>query len=205
MKKFLSLDLVLPLCIVLAVLYLTVVPVLVMIVGSLQSGLPGSWTPLTIDNYIEAFSTPSLYQAIVNSIIYSLGAGVISFSLGTYLAWLTERTNVPFKGLIYSSVLSALMIPGVLFTISWILLISPRAGLINVYLRQLFGFTSGPFDPFGMLGMILVSGIDDFYTPFLFMAAAFRSMDGPCCSFPRQAILFRATRTASGTSLCTTA
>ena len=177
MKKFLSLDLVLPLCIVLAVLYLTVVPVLVMIVGSLQSGLPGSWTPLTIDNYIEAFSTPSLYQAIVNSIIYSLGAGVISFSLGTYLAWLTERTNVPFKGLIYSSVLSALMIPGVLFTISWILLISPRAGLINVYLRQLFGFTSGPFDPFGMLGMILVSGIDDFYTPFLFMAAAFRSMD----------------------------
>ncbi len=177
MRKFFNWDTAFLFSITLIVLYLTVVPVLVMIFGSLQSGLPGSWTPLTLNNYIEAFSTPSLYQAIFNAIIYSLGAGAISFSLGTYLAWLTERTNITFKGLIYSSVLSALMIPGVLFTISWILLLSPRAGLINVYLRQLFGFTSGPFDPFGMLGMILVSGIDDFYTPFLFMAAAFRSMD----------------------------
>ena len=177
MRKFFNWDTVFLSSITLIVLYLTVVPILVMIFGSLQSGLPGSWTPLTINNYIEAFSTPSLYQAIFNAIIYSLGAGAISFSLGTYLAWLTERTNITFKGLIYSSVLSALMIPGVLFTISWILLLSPRAGLINIYLRQLFGFTSGPFDPFGMLGMILVSGIDDFYTPFLFMAAAFRSMD----------------------------
>ncbi len=69
MRKYFSWDVVLLVSTVLAVLYLTVVPVLVMIVGSLQSGLPGSWTPLTIDNYIEAFSTPSLYQAIFNAII----------------------------------------------------------------------------------------------------------------------------------------
>lgn len=163
--------------IILVVFYLTIVPVLVMILGSLQSGLPGGWTPLTIKNYIAAFSSPNLYQAIANALIYSVGGGAISFILGTYLAWLTERTDVPSKGLIYSSVLMAMMIPGVLFTISWILLLAPKAGLINIYLREIFGFAEGPLNPYGMLGMIVVSGIDDFYTPFLFMAAAFRSMD----------------------------
>lgn len=159
------------------VVYLTIVPIAVMLVGSLQSGLPGSWTPVTFANYARAFSNPALYSAIWNAVVYSIGSGIISVLLGTYLAWLTERTDVPCKGLIYSSVLTAMMIPGVLFTISWILLLAPRAGLINVALMKLFGLASPPFDPYGMAGMIFVSGIDDFYTPFLFMAAALRSMD----------------------------
>lgn len=159
------------------VVYLTLIPIGVMILGSFQSGLPGSWTPVTFENYVRAFSSPALYSAILNALIYSIGAGFISFILGTYLAWLTERTDLPLKGFIYSSVLTAMMIPGVLFTISWILLLAPKAGLINIWLMQLLGLAHPPFDPYGMAGMIFVSGIDDFYTPFLFMAAAFRSMD----------------------------
>lgn len=159
------------------VVYLTLVPVGVMILGSLQEGLPGSWSPVTLQNYTRAFSNPTLYSAILNAFVYSIGSGLLSFGLGTYLAWLTERTDIPLKGLIYSSVLGAMMIPGVLFTISWILLLAPQAGLINVWARTLFDLSEAPFNPYGMAGMIFVSGIDDFYTPFLFMAAAFRSMD----------------------------
>jgi iron(III) transport system permease protein len=163
--------------ITIATVYLTVIPIGVMIFGSFQTGLPGTWTPPTLTNYVRAFSQPALYSATLNALLYSAGAGFISFSLGTYLAWLTERTDLPFKGLVYSSVLGAMMIPGVLFTISWILLLAPKAGLINVWLMKLLGSAEPPFNPYGMWGMIFVSGIDDFYTPFLFMAAAFRSMD----------------------------
>ncbi|MGH7773562.1 MAG: ABC transporter permease [Candidatus Binatia bacterium] len=175
--KIVNGDILFLLSITILVIYLTVIPIGVMIFGSLQSGLPGSWTPVTFENYVRAFSNPALYAAIFNSVLYSIGAGLISFVLGTYLAWLTERTDLPCKGLIYSSVLTAMMIPGVLFTISWILLLAPKAGLINVWLMKLLGLAGPPFDPYGMAGMIFVSGIDDFYTPFLFMAAAFRSMD----------------------------
>jgi len=162
---------------VLIVLYLTAVPLGVMIIGSFQRGLPGTWSPITLENYIRAFSQPSLYSAIANAVMYSVGAGLVSFTLGTLLAWLTERTDLPLKGLIYGSVLGAMMIPGVLFTISWILLLAPKSGLINVWLMELFNLPAPPFDPYNLWGMIFVSGIDDFYTPFLFMAAAFRSMD----------------------------
>src|SRR3989442_4926641 len=46
-----------------------------------------------------------------------------------------------------------------------------------MWLVKLLDLSAPPFDPYGRVGMIFVSGIDDFYTPFLFMAAAFRSMD----------------------------
>jgi iron(III) transport system permease protein len=163
--------------IIVIVTYLTVVPLGVMVFGSFQKGLPGTWSPITLENYVRAFSQPSLYRAIGNAVIYSVGAGLVSFTLGTLMAWLTERTDLPFKGLIYGSVLGAMMIPGVLFTISWILLLAPKSGIINVWLMRLFGLSAPPFDPYSLWGMIFVSGIDDFYTPFLFMAAAFRSMD----------------------------
>ena len=159
------------------VVYLTIIPLGVMVLGSFQTGLPGSWSPVTLENYVRAFSQPSLYSAIANAVTYSVGAGAISFGLGTFMAWLTERTDVPCKGVIYGSVLGAMMIPGVLFTISWILLLAPQAGLLNVWLVSVLGLTEPPFDPYNLWGMIFVSGIDDFYTPFLFMAAAFRSMD----------------------------
>jgi iron(III) transport system permease protein len=177
LRAFFEADRLFIAAVILIVVYLTVIPLSVMILGSFQKGLPGTWSPVTLENYLRAFSQPSLYRAIANAIIYSVGAGVVSLSLGTLLAWLTERTDLPLKGLIYGSVLGAMMIPGVLFTISWILLLAPRAGLINVWLMSVFGLATPPLDPYNMWGMIFVSGIDDFYTPFLFMAAAFRSMD----------------------------
>ena len=163
--------------VILLVVFLTIIPLAVMVVGSLQSGLPGTWSPITFNNYARAFATPALYTAIGHSLLYSLGAGLLSFCLGTYLAWLVERTDLPWKSLVYGTVFSAMMIPGVLFTIAWILLLAPTAGLVNVWIMNVLRLRAAPFDPYGMAGMIFVSGIDDFYTPFLFMAAAFRSMD----------------------------
>ena len=50
------------LAIILVIIYLTVIPIAVMIFGSLQSGLPGTWTPLTFANYGRAFSHAALYS-----------------------------------------------------------------------------------------------------------------------------------------------
>lgn len=93
MRKIYNWDTIFLLSITLIVLYLTVVPILVMIFGSLQSGLPGSWSPLTLENYVQAFGNRVIYTAIANSLLYSMGAGAISFTLGTYLAWQPRRSK----------------------------------------------------------------------------------------------------------------
>ena len=70
-----------------------------------------------------------------------------------------------------------LIIPGVLFVVAWILLGSPRIGLVNVALQSLFGTDLVFVDVYSLPGMAFVDGLH--YSPmaFLLMTAAFRSMD----------------------------
>jgi len=72
--------------------------------------------------------------------------------------------------------------PGILRSMSWILLLSPRIGIINVYTRELFGsfgmkLDTGPFNIFTLPGMIFVEGMSGSTTLFLLMVGAFRLMD----------------------------
>jgi iron(III) transport system permease protein len=89
----------------------------------------------------------------------------------------TERTNTPFRGLIAVMALLPFIIPGILNTISWLLLLSPRIGLINLSIMSAFGLSAGPFNIYTLAGMIWVEATHLYPLVFLLMAAAFRSMD----------------------------
>ena len=70
-----------------------------------------------------------------------------------------------------------LIIPSILFTISWIMLASPKIGLLNTWAMAAFGLSAPPFNIYSMWGMIWVDGLH--YSPmaFLLMSSAFRAMD----------------------------
>jgi iron(III) transport system permease protein len=159
------------------VIYLTLIPILMIIYGSFRDGPPGASAAFTLKNYVQAFSNPQLYRAFSNSLIFALGGGSVAFAIGGFLAWLTERTNMPGKALVYAAVFVEIMIPGVLESIALVLLFSPKIGLVNLYATALFGLTAPPFNVYSMGGMIWAFGVSSFATPFLLMAAAFRAMD----------------------------
>ncbi|MGV6876711.1 ABC transporter permease [Pseudochelatococcus sp. B33] len=131
----------------------------------------------TFMNYVHAFSSARLGTLLSNSFIFASGTALFALALGTTLAWLNERTNTPFKSLFFALSLIPLIIPSILFTVSWILLASPQIGLINRMLRGIFGVEEAIFDIYSMGGMIWVDGLH--YSPmaFLLMTAAFRAMD----------------------------
>ena len=131
----------------------------------------------TFGNYIAAYGNAETARLFWTSLQYAAGVSSFSFIVGTSLAWMNERTNTPFKTLCYALTLIPLVIPGILFTVAWILLGSPKIGLINLVLMQLFNLQAAPFDIYSMWGMIWVDGLH--YSPmaFLLMTAAFRAMD----------------------------
>ena len=45
---------------------------------------------------------------------------------------MNERTNTPFKTLFFALSIIPLVIPGILFTVAWIMLASPKIGIINL-------------------------------------------------------------------------
>src|ERR687892_2754361 len=122
------------------VLYLAGVPLVMLLYGSIRSapiGEPGA--TYTIQNYVKAYVDKEFYFLFLNSIYYGLGTCAVTFLIGTFLAWVSERTNTPLKKLFVVMSLIPFIIPGILSTISWILLLSPKIGLINIVLKQLLG------------------------------------------------------------------
>ncbi len=131
----------------------------------------------TLDNYVQAYTSLETFRLFVNSLQFSFGAALFSFLVGTTLAWMNERTNTPFKRLFFALSIIPLIIPGILFTVAWILLGSPKIGLINLVLQDLFGTDTVFVNVYSIWGMMWVDGLH--YSPmaFLLMTAAFRSMD----------------------------
>jgi iron(III) transport system permease protein len=131
----------------------------------------------TFGNYVTAYTNPETIRLFWNSVQFAVGVASFAFVVGTTLAWINERTNTPFKSAFYALSLIPLVIPGILFTVAWILLGSPKIGIINLALMQWLGFEKPLFDIYSMWGMIWVDGLH--YSPmaFLLMTAAFRAMD----------------------------
>ena len=131
----------------------------------------------TLGNYTTAYGTLDTLRLFWTSLQFAFGTAVFAFVLGTTLAWMNERTNTPFKSVFFALSLIPLVIPSILFTVSWILLASPQIGIVNLVLQAQLGLAEPPFNIYSLGGMIWVDGLH--YSPmaFLLMTAAFRAMD----------------------------
>jgi iron(III) transport system permease protein len=126
---------------------------------------------------MEGYLSPRFFRLLGNSFTFGIGTCLLTFFLGVSLAWIYERTNTPFKKTIGLLALIPFIIPGVLSTVAWILLLSPEIGVINLMLMKLLGFEKPPFNIYSMSGMIWAQSIHAYPLVFLMMAASFRSMD----------------------------
>ena len=131
----------------------------------------------TLENYWTAYFSSETAGLFLNSVEFAAGSASLALILGTSLAWMNERTNTPCKALFFALAIIPLVIPGVLFTVSWIMLASPKIGIINLALQALLHSDTVFLDIYSLAGMIWVDGLH--YSPmaFLLMTAAFRSMD----------------------------
>ncbi|MEI9476670.1 MAG: iron ABC transporter permease [Deltaproteobacteria bacterium] len=126
-------------------------------------------------NYIEAYSSLETYITIARSLYFAAAVTAITLFLGGFFAWLVERTNMPGRDFAYSSLLSSMAIPRMLFGIAWILLLSPRIGLINYFIERVFGLPR--FNVYSMSGMIFIQILSEIPTAFLMMLGTLRGMD----------------------------
>ena len=159
----------------LVVAYLALVPVCTMVYASLQSNFlgvgPSSWT---LSNFGRTFTTAGFGTLVANSFVYAAATSVICIVIGFGLAWLVVRTNAPCKAFARAAALVPLIIPGVLNTIAWSLLLSPQEGPLNQLLRTV-GLPA--FNVYSLQGMVFVQSMHVVPVAFLMGAAAFSTMD----------------------------
>jgi len=157
--------------------YLAVLPLFMLFMGSFEKEVAPREFIYTLQNYQAAYASEYTYSTFMNSLLFAGGSAGLSFLLGTTLAWLVERTNVPLRVVFVPIAVVPLILPGVLESIAWIFLLSPKFGYLNVALMYLFGLESAPFNVFSLPGMIWVHSVGQVPLAFLMMVAAFKSMD----------------------------
>jgi iron(III) transport system permease protein len=142
-----------------------------------DAGVADTPAAFTWLNYAKVYTSVETFRLLGNSLAFAAGAAALSLAIGTALAWMNERTNTPFKSLIYALSVVPLVIPGILFVAAWIMLASPKIGVLNLLLQRAFGTDRVFFDVYTLPGMMWVDGIQHAPVAFLLMSAALRSMD----------------------------
>ncbi|MCB2216277.1 ABC transporter permease [Desulfofustis glycolicus] len=156
--------------------FLTVCPVVMLGFGSLSEGLTATGT-FTLAKYASAYSDPALLEVIWNTVIFVVGAAITATTLALFLAYLNIRTDIPCKFIFGIISIIPMMIPHILFSVSWALLLNPSNGILNLVLKELFFLDSAPFNIYSLPGMIMVEGLLDLPIAYLIIAPAMAAFD----------------------------
>src|SRR5581483_3280101 len=154
--------------------FLSLSPTVMLFYGSFRSkplGVPSA--EFTLAHYRYAYSDPLTYQLLFNSFVFAAGSSI----LATALAWISIRTNAPGRKFFELTAIVPNIFPPVMLAVSWTVLLSPRTGLINRLLMQIFDLQEAPLNLYSLWGMIFVEALITTPLAFLLVSASLYSMD----------------------------
>ena len=162
--------------------YLVSAPLLMLVVTAFRG--PGDLLPFeagaewTLEHLRTIYFDPVLYQVTIpDTLTFVVGSVVCTFVIAFSLAWLVERTDLPWRNVLFTLILFPLLVPTIVLAIAWIYLFGPNAGWVNVALRSLLGLSGdGPLDVFTMPGLIACQSVALVPFVFLLMSATLRTM-----------------------------
>jgi iron(III) transport system permease protein len=156
----------------------------ILIIGPFCAGLIRSlliWVDqephLSLANYAWLITDRRIQIAALNSLICGSCTMMISLTLGTSLAWIVSRTNVPGRSIFKTLNLIPFFFSPYVGAIGWIFLVAPYSGLMQTTLAPFFaGPIEGP-NIYSLIGVIWILSL--FYTPYvyLFVISPLQRMD----------------------------
>ncbi|MDO9403114.1 MAG: iron ABC transporter permease [Polaromonas sp.] len=161
----------------LLLVYLVAVPLALLLVASFKpTGLPldPGWGFV---HFKAVYGDGGFYQLLYNTAIFAFGCTVCALFTGGALAWLVERTDLPYKGSARVMIALPMVLPPFLLAMGWALLASPRNGSLNELLKNIFGLYQGPLNIYSLGGMVFVETLALVPSVYLILASAFRNMD----------------------------
>ncbi len=154
-----------------------ITPILVVFWRSFTTGRLGFDTGLNLANYLRVFGDKDIIPMLSNSVIYAAGSALLGTTLGALLAWIVARTNTPGKTLVELMPIYPLLMPPIFDNIAWILLLAPKSGILNNFLRESWGIQEQVFNAFSLPAMIWVFGLASVPLGYLFLLPVFLSFD----------------------------
>ncbi len=129
---------------------------------------------LSLGAYRYVLTDSGFHSAFGTSLLVSLGMTLISVPLGSLLAFLLVRTDLPGKKFLEPWLLVPIFLSPVVLAFGYVVAVGP-VGFFSLWTKALVGRV--PWNLYSLYGMILIAGLTHVPHSFLYVSAALRSLD----------------------------
>ncbi len=136
----------------------------------------------TLYHYVRVFtgrlSRSLFFKPFVNSLLVGFGVTIVAMTMGTLLAWVLIRTDVPLKRFFHSVIVIPYMMPSWVIALAWLVIfkndrIAGEQGMITF----LFGITPPDWFSYGFFPIIICLGLHYYSYSFLLVSGALMTVD----------------------------
>ena len=145
---------------------------------SVQTGVLGSpEAEYSFENYRTLFGDSFVLEVLENTLVFAVVTTFVALAIGLPIAWITERTTIRPKELIYAMMTTGLLVPPVFIGMGWTFIAHERIGFLNKMFIALFDLKTGPINIETLWGMGLIEGLTLAPLAFVLNVQVFRTMN----------------------------
>ena len=168
----------LPLLLGLVLLVLVVLPTAFMFIGSTMSaGMADPEAHFTLQKLRLVYTTRPYLYALGVTLLMSGGVAALATAVGVTTGWLVARTDLPRKRLLEVCLIAPLFLSPFVGGLAWLILGSPKSGLLNVVARDLLGTTGPVINVVTTGGIVFVMAL--YFVPYAYLtvSSSLRNID----------------------------
>jgi iron(III) transport system permease protein len=130
-------------------------------------------TRFSLAAFSFVFSDPDFWDAFWNSLILAVGMALIAAPIGSLLAFLVTRTDLPGRGWLEPIVLIPIFLSPLVLAFGYVVALGP-VGFLSTLAIDLFDDV--PWNLYSMTALVLIAGLTHVPHVYLYAAAALRSL-----------------------------
>ncbi len=150
---------------------LVLVPIGFMFAGAvLSGGLADPTTHLTLDKLAEVYASIPYLQTLWQTLEIAALVALLATVAGVVLAWIAGRTDLPARPLMEVCIIAPLFLSPFVGAIAWLILGSPKAGILNVLVTELTGHAGPVLNVATPTGIILIMAL--YFVPYAYLTVS---------------------------------
>lgn len=126
-----------------------------------------------LDAFHFIFADPDFPKALKSGLILAAGLAIIAVPLGSILAFLMSRTDLPGRHWIEPLILVPVFVSPMVLGFGYVVATGP-VGFFSLWARDLLGFV--PWNVYSLTSIVIIAGLTHVPYAYLYMASALHSM-----------------------------
>ncbi len=128
--------------------------------------------------FIGRLAHALFYKPFINSLIVGAGVTTLSMIIGSLLAWVLIRTDIPYKKFLNSVIVIPYMMPSWVMALAWLLIFkNTRTGGSSGMFTAVFGIVPPDWVSYGLFPVIVCLGFHYYAYSFLLVSGALATID----------------------------